>query len=102
MINIASAVEAVQLEQYKSLIIGIQGDQVTNRKQSDKDAPGILWGFILDYLRLGCSKFNNDLKNQIEKRRLQHILAPFGDVVAPDIDLWKKLVELFPCEPSDE
>ena len=49
MTTIGNAVENSQLEQYKSLIIGIQGDQVTTTKPSDKDAPGILYGFILTF-----------------------------------------------------
>jgi hypothetical protein len=74
MATIAIAIEAAQIEQYKSVIVAMQGDNVTVNKSSDKDAPGILWGSILDYLKLGYRKLNNDLSSQLEKRRIQHIL----------------------------
>jgi hypothetical protein len=48
MSSIANAVEITQIDQYKSVIVAMQGDNVTVKKSSDKDAPGILWASVLD------------------------------------------------------
>ena len=102
MTDIAKISDAIKLEQYRALIIGLQGDQVTTKEQSDKDAPGLLWAKILDYLSLGATRFNIDLRDELERRRIMHIFSPQFDVIIPDTSFWAKIVESFPTEPSND